>query len=234
MRLDASGNVGIGTSAPREKLEVYDGRILLTGSGPHDTAKLYFINTAAGGNRGWAWQALDDGAFELEEYGVANNRITVSPGGNVNVAGSLTVGGTKCRAVEGTKYGTLYYNAVESGHALFTLDGEAQLKDGVGWVQLDPKWLAGATINDSHPMQVWITFYGPHGDYYVDRANSNDGFKVIDPSRSNSAFGWKVEARQKGYEDRYLDAPGSVAKRQGHETQPLDVISSATASTAGK
>ena len=139
--------------------------------------------------------------------------VVVLDQAGVSIYGAMNVTGTKCRVVEGTKYGTLYYNAVESGHALFTLDGEAQLKDGIGWVALDPKWLAGVTVDDQHPMQVWITFYGPHDEYYVQRANSNSGFKVVETSGSNAAFGWKVEARQKGYEDVYLNRPEPVAKK---------------------
>ena len=56
-------------------------------------------------------------------------------------------------------------------------------------------------------------FYGPHDEYYVQRANSNSGFKVVETSGSNAAFGWKVEARQKGYEDVYLNRPEPVAKK---------------------
>ena len=60
-------------------------------------------------------------------------------------------------------------------------------------------------------MSVFITLYGPHGDYYVERGRT--GFTLIDPSGSNTTFGWKVEARQKGYENRYLDNPSTVATK---------------------
>lgn len=220
LRITKDGYVGIGTSTPRERLEIYDGRLLLTGSDPHDTAKLYFINTAAGGNRGWAWQALDNGQFELEEFGVANNRVTISPGGNVGigapspgqrlyVAGDLTVTGTKCRAVHDPEHGTLYFNAVESAEALFTTSGRAQLVDGRCHIELSPKWLAGVTVTSEHPLDVSnVTFYGPHGDWYV--VPGTTGFDIVEKTGASVRVFWSAQARQRGYEDLYLNNPATA------------------------
>ena len=77
-------------------------------------------------------------------------------------------------------------------------------------MSVPPKWLAGVTINDRHPMDVSsIVFYAPHGDWYV--VPGETGFDVTDPSGSDAPFFWTVQARQKGYEDAYLSQVNTTA-----------------------
>ena len=60
------------------------------------------------------------------------------------------------------------------------------------------------TVDDGHQLIVNVTFYGPHGDgWYIQR--DQNGFTVIDPSGSNAEFSWQVTARQKDYENIYLE-----------------------------
>jgi hypothetical protein len=139
--------------------------------------------------------------------------LTVSRStGNVSIGGSLTVTGTKCRGVEGTTYGTLYYHAVESGHALFSSDGGGQLVNGTCHIELDPKWLAGVTVDAQHPLRVSVTFTSENSDGFYVRKGAT-GFDVIGPAGSNATFDWEVKARQKGYEALYLDSPRAAAER---------------------
>jgi len=227
---DGYGNVGIGTTSPQSahRLEV---RTTYTG-------KAAFLRSDAtyGDNIGVDAEAFGSGAATniggwFAASGAANNYALIVPPGNGDVGigtitpnaklhvigdalinGALTVSGTKCRTVEGTKFGTLYYNAVESGEAIFTTSGRAKLENGKCHVELSPKWLAGVTIDDQHPLDVTtVTFYGPHGDWYV--VPGTTGFDLVDPSRSTASFFWAVQARQKGYQDLYLDRPETVAKR---------------------
>ena len=63
---------------------------------------------------------------------------------------------------------------------------------------------ADVTVDGEHPLTVNVTFYGRHGgEWYIERDST--GFTVVDPSGSNAEFAWEVKARQKGYEDVYLD-----------------------------
>lgn len=215
------GNVGIGTSNATVKLDVAGSARIANevgigadpiGGVPLRVAGFVRVDGGAAGSIRMMSNGAN-GIIETLDY----TPVTIQPsGGNVaigngvptaklHVFGDFCATGTKNRLVHEEKWGDLYYHSTESARALFTIEGEGRMTDGVAHVQLDPKWLAGVTIDEEHPMQVWITFYGPHGNYYVERANSNNGFKVVDPSGSNAAFGWKVEARQKGYEDVYLD-----------------------------
>jgi hypothetical protein len=71
-------------------------------------------------------------------------------------------------------------------------------------VALDPKWLAGVTIDSTHGLEVAsVVFYGPHRDWYA--VPGPGGFDVIESSGANTQFFWTVQARQKGYEDVFLN-----------------------------
>jgi len=236
MRITKDGNVGIGTARPLDQLEVagnvtigpYDGTfddVILRAAGgcpncggnSEGGSNLILrsgIGTGVGPSGDIVFQVSDNANFGNQQpHGVLEAMRIQTTTGNVSISGNLTVTGTKCRVVRDAAGGDLYFNAVESAAALFSIDGQSTMCSGVARVVLDPKWLAGVTIDDEYPMQVWITFYGPHGDYYVQRARTHDGFTVVDSSGSSVQFGWKVEARQKGYEHVFLDQPSSVAKQ---------------------
>lgn len=122
----------------------------------------------------------------------------------LTVNGNFTASGTKCREVDSPKYGKLYFNAVESGEAIFTTSGREHLIHGKARINLNPKWLAGVTVDNDHVLDVTsVVFYGPHGDWYA--IPDHTGFDIIDPTGCNSEFFWTAQARQKGYESRYLD-----------------------------
>lgn len=129
----------------------------------------------------------------------------------VTINGSLNVSQTKCRVVTTPSYGELKMNANESAYAWFSTEGEAKLTNGRARIDLDPKWLETVTINDTNKLRAFITFYGTHGDFYVERDLT--GFTVIDPSGGNAEFSWKVEAKQRGYENTYLEAVSVTAEK---------------------
>ena len=162
------GDVGIGTSVPDRKLTV------VVPTGVNDIARFRTDN----GNCDVVISAADNQVASIRTLagqGLAigtndgNGPIRITSNGDVgigtstpevklHVIGSFTATGAKCREVSDPKHGKIYYNAVESANALFSLEGEATLKDGHCSVQLDPKWLAGVTIDrtQSRPERVRI------------------------------------------------------------------------------
>lgn len=215
-RINVKNSLGIGPATPWG-----DNGIYLDAGSQNSTiqwnnrSSTGFILYQAASSDAFYFSSTGGGSLETWNYTSAGlgNLFTIGPTvtsyRNVQVNGSFTATGTKCREVDTSKYGKLYFSATEDANALFTVGGESKLQNGQATIALDPRWLAGVTINERHPMQVWITFYGAHGEYFVERGLT--GFIVHDASSSNAAFGWKVEARQRGYEDLYLDRPEAIA-----------------------
>ena len=172
-----------------------------------------FYFASSGGGSAETWNYVSSGLGNLLTIGSTSTFYrSLNVSSNLNVGGNLFVGGTKCRTVKDTQYGDLYYNAVESDHANFTSSGRASLKNGKCHVDLDPRWLAGVTIDDTHPLDVVsIVFYGPHGNWYA--TPGARGFDIIDPNGSSSEFCWTAQARQKGYEDLDLNRPAPIAAK---------------------
>ncbi|MBI3572667.1 MAG: hypothetical protein HY092_00510 [Candidatus Kerfeldbacteria bacterium] len=131
-----------------------------------------------------------------------NGTLILDYGGDfpngVRIDGNLNVIGSKCRLVKTASYGERKLNANESAYAWFSTEGEGRLQNGRARIDLDPKWLETVTINDGNKLRAFVTFYGEHGEFYVER--DLIGFTVVDPSGGNAEFSWKVEAKQKGYE----------------------------------
>jgi hypothetical protein len=94
------------------------------------------------------------------------------------------------------------YAALASEHVIQDM-GDSHLSSGAARIDLDEIFLEKVTIDDKNPMRVMVTFYGPHGSYYVER--SRTGFDVIEDSGSDAEFSWFVIAKRKGLEDKRLE-----------------------------
>jgi hypothetical protein len=105
MRINSSGNVGIGTTSPDAKLDIEG-----------DEASLRIKDTTSG--KTWDWQ-VHSTYMEFGEVNVANNRLVIKNGGNVGigttdpqsklqVAGGIQMADDAATAVA-AKVGTLRY-----------------------------------------------------------------------------------------------------------------------------
>jgi len=172
-----------------------------------------FNFSSSGGGSTETWNFVSAGLGTLLTIGSQSNfNRSLGVSNNLNVGGNLFVGGTKCRVVK-TTHGELTMNAIESAHALF-MDDEpsARLVSGRCRVNLSSKFLATVTVNGKYPLAVNVTFYGRHsGEWYVERDAT--GFNVIDPSGSDAEFSWQVIARQRDYEDIYLEPVTLTAQK---------------------
>ncbi len=109
--LDGAGNIGMGTDAPRAKLEVRGGAIMPS-FGPGEDAGLFFPPDPAGGggDRAWLRYFSRGGESTTLELGISNDaddHIALMPSGNVGIgmrdpAFKLDVGGG-IRVVGNTK-----------------------------------------------------------------------------------------------------------------------------------
>jgi hypothetical protein len=116
--------------------------------------------------------------------------------GDLTVLDNFVVWGTKSAAArhrDGTH--RLMY-CVESPESLFEDVGEAELRDGVADVALDPDF---AAISNLGRYQVFVTPYGQCNGLFVAR-RTRSGFRVRELARGRAsiAFGWRVVALRRG------------------------------------
>ena len=100
----------------------------------------------------------------------------------------------------------------ESPEVWFEDFGEGQLAGGKAHIDLDPLFLETVTIDDQHPMKVFIQLNDDCNGVYVQRQAT--GFEVRELSGGNSSahFTYRVMAKRKGFETARLEAAGDTPK----------------------
>jgi hypothetical protein len=165
----------------------------------------------------------------------SNNAVygrTLSPDGNgVYGKASATTGlcvGTVGSTNSGEGYGVYYSGGIGGtgkmrsflpaydGHAALGIHatagdwvehfGDATLSNGRADVQLDPLFLETVTIDQEHPMKVFVQLHDETCQGVAVK-KSHDAFSVIELNggRSYSTFDYRVVARRRGYEDAHLE-----------------------------
>lgn len=128
----------------------------------------------------------------------AYTNLSANPTG-VRIHGALTIDGAKARTVD-TIYGSTTLNAVESADALFEDCGEGFIgEDGLCYIYIDPILLD--TINTKCNYQVFVQAYGEGNVYPVERTETY----FIVKGTPGLKFGWRLTAKQRGYENYRLE-----------------------------
>lgn len=128
----------------------------------------------------------------------AYTTLSANPTG-VRIHGALTIDGAKARTVD-TIYGSTTLNAVESADALFEDCGEGFIgEDGLCYIYIDPILLD--TINTKCNYQVFVQAYGEGNVYPVERTETY----FIVKGTPGLKFGWRLTAKQRGYENYRLE-----------------------------
>lgn len=126
---------------------------------------------------------------------------------NVQVFGNLSVSGTKNRRVCSDDYGDRLLYCYETPSPMFGDTGEGVIgEDGRCHVWLDPVFAQTVTTDQ---YQVFLQKYGS-GDCWV--AERRAACFVVEGT-PNLAFGWELKARQRGFDQRRLDAPIEAPER---------------------
>jgi len=122
----------------------------------------------------------------------------------VYASGDMGCSGTK-NAVVKTSKGPMVLYTMESPEVWFEDFGSAQLNNGRAHIELDPLFLETVTINDTHPMKVFITLNDECNGVYVKKGRT--GFDVIELNngRSNASFDYRIVAKRKGLENQRLE-----------------------------
>jgi len=154
-----------------------------------------YFSTATGGLGG-----------HIGVYGYSDQLGVYGQGGTNGVyySGGLAGTGTKSCVVRTSRGPTLLY-CQESPENWFEDFGEGQLRGGQIHVELDPLFLETVTIDNAHPMKVFVQLEGDCNGVYVSKGVT--GFDVIELAKGTSSvpFSYRVVAKRAGFEDRRLD-----------------------------
>jgi hypothetical protein len=205
-RVHTNGMVGIGTSAPQNRLHVSggEGRIISEGTWPGvwmwstQTADRAFVGSASANNdigfwtsgAGWHLVMLQNG-----NVGIG----TTTPSARLHVVGNFQATGTKSAIVETKDFGERKLYCMESPTVRFYDEGKAMLKNGIARIELDPVFVQ--TIEGE--LLVHITPEGPTPLYVAEKGSNY--FVVKSINGSDVPFVWQVSAFRKGYKDVRLE-----------------------------
>lgn len=120
-------------------------------------------------------------------------------------SGDFAASGSKSALVYTDSQGPTELYAVEAAGVWFEDLGEARLQGGSVFVSIDPLLAETITIDDEHPMQVFVTPYADV-DLWVERAEGGFWVHERGGGASDAAFAWRMVAKRRHYEDRRLRA----------------------------
>ena len=126
----------------------------------------------------------------------------------LHVVGDQSATGTKSAIVKvGNGNRKLYCE--EAAEVYFTDYGSGKIVSGHGHVDLDPLFAQTVTIDEQHPMKVFVTMNGATNGVYV--AKRENGFDVIENLLGNSDadFDYRVVAKRRNYEDVRMEKAGA-------------------------
>ncbi len=139
----------------------------------------------------------DDGSTACDLFG---SDYTFHNNSGIATISFNRVSGTKSAVVDTPSYGQRLFYCVESPEVWFEDFGRGELVNGTARVELDPIFLESVTIDEGHPMMVFLTpngstpglFVEPGFDHFVVREEAGGSVTV--------AFNWRVVAKRKGLE----------------------------------
>ncbi|MBN1423698.1 hypothetical protein JXA88_03995 [Candidatus Fermentibacteria bacterium] len=182
------------------------------GTGVYGTGQfcgLYGESSGGDGLRSFSSAENKSGVFGVNTltagatYGVYGRAY--SPAGYaVYYSGNLGGTGTKSCVVKTSKGPTLLY-CQESPENWFEDVGRARLTAGSAFVELDPVYLETVTIDDAHPMEVFVQLRDDCRGVFVKAGSSGFDVKELQGGASNAEFSYRVMAKRKGFETRRLD-----------------------------
>ncbi|MCF6306538.1 MAG: hypothetical protein L3J09_01135 [Flavobacteriaceae bacterium] len=160
----------------------------------------------SGGDNNGSW------AYAGSRYGSTNYKII----------GNGTVTTIVSGANQGDSKKIMF--APEAPEVLFEDYGSGQLSNGTTTINIDPIFSKNITVNNEHPLRVFIQLEGDCNGVYVTNKSAN-GFTVkeLQNGNSNTSFSWHIvanranEASLNGGEEtiyadlRFPDAPAALA-----------------------
>ena len=161
---------------------------------------------SSGDDKAGVWGYNNDpGGYGV--YGSSFNGIAVYAEGDMDCTGS------KCARVKLDNGTAVRLYAEESAESWFSDYGEGKLSNGQVHIELDPVFLQTVTVDDKHPLKVFVQVEGDCNGVYVTNKTST-GFDVVElqGGESDVLFSYRVVCKRKYYEDVRLATPEEGAE----------------------
>lgn len=145
----------------------------------------------------YLWEDTDDN-LTIHAVGGVGGRLRVQ-------ADTIVWNATKPATVKLDDQTQVRMYAEEATQVMFTDYGRGRLVDGVARIALDAEFVQTVTINDEHPMSVFVQLEGDCNGVFVTNMSAA-GFEVreLQGGRSGAAFSYRIVAQRKLYEDLRL------------------------------
>lgn len=173
-----------------KEISIYGDNASCIESEIHFKKKTYFDNSSSDGS------IVAAGDVSARTLGVSN----LATVGSMIISGSLTVNGTKKRAVETKSYGKKSLYCYEMASPMFGDIGEG-ITDNYGECIIDIDDILSETIAQGMEYHVFLQKEGP-GDIWVEEKNPLY-FSV--KGTPNLKFAWEIKAIQRDYETERLE-----------------------------
>ena len=121
---------------------------------------------------------------------------------------NLQATGTKAAVIETASHGARAIYAVESPEVWVEDYGSARLANGEARIQLDPLFLESITVDDAHPLKVFIQLTDEANPVVVRKADTYFVVKETRGGRSSATFDYRVVGKRIGHENtRFEQVP---------------------------
>jgi len=208
---ESNAKIGIGT-LPGTKLDVLD-----------NTAWQYATNIYNANSNGYGlWVGVPGNSEAIFAYSPSGKTLIAQvgntytqPSGNIAVLGYNSTGsgygvyysgglagtGTKSCIVRTSKGPTLLY-CQESPEVWFEDFGEGRLVNGYSHIELDQLFLETVTINERHPMKVFIQMQDDCKGTYVKTHKTGFDVYEMQGGKSSAHFSYRIVAKRKDFEEK--------------------------------
>jgi hypothetical protein len=165
-----------------------------------------FILDTSDGSTGGAYMRFQeqDGSAAMV-YSAFTKRFTLYDSDGVATISFDGQTGGKSAVVTTANYGQRLLYAVESPEIWFEEFGSGQLVNGRARIDLDPIFLQTVTVNEQHPLKVFITLTDECNGVFVKKGSDHFTVHELASGRSNATFDWRVVAKREGLEDVRLE-----------------------------
>jgi len=214
MTITQDGLVGIGMSSPVFALDVAGGDVRFQ----RTLGSTDFVLSTPGGDVRLFSQfnvpiniGTNGDAFKFTILPSGNVGIgTANPTAKLYVNGDLCATGAK-NAVVPTHLGMTKVYSQESPEVWFEDFGSGRLREGEVAIELDPTFLEMVTIDDRHPLRVFVTLEDECNGVYVVPGETSFVVREQQHGRSSAPFSYRVVAKRKGFEDVRLQTAEPIA-----------------------